>query len=67
MVARIHCEGEDLAFFSPHSLFSTTFVNICSENAVHIGEFNVVRLAIYERRVLDFMALFAFNLLSNAR
>ena len=62
-----HCRGEDLAFFRPRRFFSTTFVYICSENAVHICELYFVRLAIYKRRVPDFIALFAFNLLSNAR
>ena len=59
--------GEDLAFFPPLRFFSTTFACICSENAVHIGGFYFVRLAIYKRRVPDFIALFAFSLLSNAR
>ena len=56
-----------MTFFPPRRFFSTTFVYICSENAVHIGGFYFVRLAIYKRRVPDFIALFAFNLLSNAR
>ena len=68
LVAGIHCLGEDLAFFPPRRFFSTTLiVCICSENAVHIGGFYFVRLANYKRRVLDFIALFAFSLLSNAR
>ena len=67
LVAGIHCRGEDLAFFPPRRFFSTTFVYICSENAVHIGGFYFVQLVIYKRRVPDFIALFAFNLLSNAR
>ena len=44
MVAGIHCRGEDLAFFPPRRIFSTTNVYICSENAVHIGGFYFMRL-----------------------
>ena len=66
-VAGIHSRGEDLVFFPPGRFFSTTSIYICSENAVHIGGFYFVRLAIYKRRVPDFIALFVFNLLSNAR
>ena len=44
MVAGIHCRGEDLAFFPPRRIFSTTNVYICSENAVHIGGFYIMRL-----------------------
>ena len=40
MVAGIHCQGEDLAFFPPRHTFPR---NVCSifpsENAVHIGGF----------------------------
>ena len=59
MVAGIHCRGEDLAFFFPPRLFfPTTFVYICSENAVHIGGFyfmqlQFMRFATYERKVPD--------------
>ena len=53
MVAGIHCRGEDLAFFPPRRIFSTTNVYICSENAVHIGGFYFMRLATYKIRVPD--------------
>ena len=36
MVAGIYCRGENLAFFPPRWFFSTTFVYICRDNAVHI-------------------------------
>ena len=61
MVARIHCRGEDLAFFPPRRIFSTTNVYICSENAVHIGGFYFMRLATSERRVPDFIVEFMFT------
>ena len=44
MVVGIHCRGEDLAYFPPRRFFPTTFVYICSENAVHIGGFYFMRL-----------------------
>ena len=56
-----------MAFFPPCRFFSKTFVYICSENAVHTGGFYFMRLVIYKRRVLDFITLFPFTLLSNAR
>ena len=46
MVAGIHCRGEDLASFSPRRFYSTTFALIGSENAVHIGGFYFMRLAL---------------------
>ena len=55
-----------MAFF-PLCLFFPTFVCIFCENAVHICGFYFVRLETYERRVPNLIALFAFNLLSNAR
>ena len=61
MVAGIHCRGEDLAFFPPRRIFSTTNVYICSENAAHIGGFYFMRLATSERRVPDFIVLFMFT------
>ena len=64
MVAGIHCRGEDLAFFPPRRIFSTTNVYICSENAAHIGGFYFMRLATSERRVpdfTDFIVLFMFT------
>ena len=44
MVAGTHCQGEDLASFSPRRFYSTTFALIGSENAVHIGGFYFMRL-----------------------
>ena len=44
MVVGIHCRGEDLAYFPLRRFFPTTFVYICSENAVHIGGFYFMRL-----------------------
>ena len=62
MVARIHCRGEDLAFFPPRRIFSATNVYICSEtSAAHIGGFDFMRLATSERRVPDFIFLFMFT------
>ena len=61
MVAGIHSRGEDLALFPPRGFFSTTFIYICSENAVHIGGFYFVRLAIYKRKVPDSIVLFMFS------
>ena len=61
LVAGIHCRGEDLAFFPPRRIFSTTNVYICSENAAHIGGFYFMRLATSERRVPDFIVLFMFT------
>ena len=61
MVAGIHCRGEDLAFFPPRRIFSTTNVYICSENAVHIGGFYFIRPATSERRVPDLIVLFMFT------
>ena len=56
LLAGKHYRGEDLAFFSSSNFFPTTFVYICSENALHIGGFyfmwlQFMRLAAYERRV----------------
>ena len=61
MVAGIHYRGEDLAFFRPRRIFSTTNVYICSENAAHIDGFYFMRLATSERRVPDFTVLFMFT------
>ena len=61
LVAGIHCRGEDLAFFPPRRIFSTTNVYICSENAAHIGGFYFMRLATSEGRVSDFIVLFIFT------
>ena len=61
MVARIHCRGEDLAFFPPRRIFFTTNVYICGENAAHIGGFYFMRLATSERRVPDFIVLSMFT------
>ena len=65
MVAGIHCRGEDLHFFPLRRILPTTNVYICSENAVHIVRFyfigGFVRLGTCERRVPDFIALFAFT------
>ena len=61
MVAGIHCRGEDLAFFPPCRIFSTTNVYTCSENAGHIGGFYYMRLATSERRVPDFVVVFMFT------
>ena len=61
MVARIYCRGEDLAFFPPRRIFSTTNVYICGENAAHIGGFYFMRLATSERRVPDFLVLSMFT------
>ena len=61
LVAGIHCRGEDLAFFPPRRIFSTTNVYICSENAAHIGGVYLMQLATTERRVLDFIVLFMFT------
>ena len=61
MVARIHCRGEDLAFFPRRRIFSTTNVYICGENAAHIGGFYFMRLATSERRVPDFIVLSMFT------
>ena len=61
MVAGIHCRGEDLAFFPPRRIFSTTNVYIRSENAAHIGGFYFMRLTTFERRVPDFIVLFIFT------
>ena len=61
LVAGIYCRGEDLAFFPPRCIFSTTNVYICSENAAHIGGFYFMRLATSERRVPDFIVLFMFT------
>ena len=60
LVARIHCRGEDLAFFPPRRIFSTTNVYICGENAAHIGGFYFMRLATSER-VPDFIVLSMFT------
>ena len=60
MVAGIHCEGEDLAFFPPRRIFFTTKVYICSENSARIGGFYFMRLATSERRVPDFIVLLMF-------
>ena len=58
MVVGIHCRGEDLAYFPPRRFFPTTFVYICSENAVHIGGFYFMRLVTMKlTRVPDFLAL----------
>ena len=70
MVAGIHCRGEDLASFSPRRFYCTTFALIVVRMqciSVDFTSYRFVRLATYERRVADFMSLFAFNLLSNAR
>ena len=67
MVAEIHCRGEDLAFFPPRRIFSTTNVYICSENAAHIGGFYFIRLATSERRVPDFMVLFMYTSVSECK
>ena len=40
-------------FFLLVVFFPTTFVYICSENAVHIGGFYFMRLATHKRRVPD--------------
>ena len=61
MLATIHCRGEDLAFFPPRRIFSTTNVYICGENAAHIGGFYFMRLATSERRVPDFIVLSMFT------
>ena len=54
MVTGIHYRGEDLAFFFPPGrFFPTTFVYICSENALHISGFYFMQLTTYERRVPD--------------
>ena len=42
LVAGIHFRGQDLAFFPPCPIFSTTNVYICIENAAHIGGFSSV-------------------------
>ena len=42
-------------FFPPRRFFPTTFVYICSANAVHIGGFYFMRLATFERRVPDLL------------
>ena len=44
MVSGVHCRGDDLAFFpSRRFFFPTTFVYICSENAVQIGGFYYIK------------------------
>ena len=67
MVAGIHCQGEDLAFFPPRLFFPATFVYICSENATHIGGFYFMRLATSERRVPDFIVLFMFIIVGKCK
>ena len=61
--------GRRSGLFSSSSFFLHDIFYICSENAVHMGGFlcGFVQLAAYERRVPDFIALFAFNFLLNAR
>ena len=69
-VTGIHCRGEDLASFSPRHFYCTTFALIVVRMqciSVDFTSCGFVRLATYEKRVADFMSLFAFNLLSNAR
>ena len=72
MVAGIHCRGDDLAFFPPRLFFPATFVYICSENAVHIGEFYfsqtaLVPAACYLRKAPESLCSPLTDLLSNAR
>ena len=72
MVAGIHCQGEDLAFFPPRLFFPATFVHICSENAVHIGGFYFsqaasVPAACYILIIKKSAGIALFALLSNAR
>ena len=66
VVAGIHRQVEDLAFFPLRSFFPTSFVYICIEDAVQIGGLYYMRRgfvcpAIFERRVPDFIALFTFT------
>ena len=72
MVAGIHCRGEDLEFFPPRLFSPATVVYICSENAVHIGEFYfsqtaLVPAACYLRRAPESLCSPLTDLLSNAR
>ena len=72
VVAGIHCQGQDLAFFFSLLFFSPQHLFIfCNENAMHIGGFYFVQLqfmwlATYERRVPDLLCSPLINLLSNA-
>ena len=64
MVAGIHCRGEDLAVFPLRRFSPTTFVYIGMRMQCRSVDFTTcgfVHLAIFERRVPDFMTLFTFT------
>ena len=63
-VAGIHCRGEDLAFFLPCHIFpmrKNYFVARMQCVSVDFTSSDFVQHATCERRVLDFIALFAFT------